>query len=172
MGGAFSLSLAWPSFVGVVPLVGGASCPSTYGRSLPPLDRASSLSGSCLSPSPPLSVFKQIRTGFGPSAAAAVKRHPGALVLLHPLVPHGFGPRDEGRWAGTDTAHAAGNDDVLQQVLVQEGDVPGLGHVRPPEPAAAAETHRGPDGENQDSSVFSSLGLQFRTTVRTRLCNF
>lgn len=157
--------------MGVVPLVGGASGPSTCGRSLPPLDRASSPSEGD-APSP---LFYQYLNGsgpgFGPSAAAAGKRHPGALVLLHPLVPHGFGPRDEGRRAGTDTAHAAGNDDVLQQVLVQEGAVTGLCHVRPPEPAAAAETHRGPDGENQDS-VFSSLGLQFRTTVRTSLCNF
>lgn len=72
---------------------------------------------------------------------AASEQQAGALVLLHPLVPHGLLPRAEAQ-PGTGAQDAAGHDDVLQQVLVQEGDVSGLGHV----PAAAAP-HRRPDGE-------------------------
>lgn len=47
-------------------------------------------------------------------AEAAAERHTGALVLLHPLVPHGFRPCDEG-WRARTTAppNAAGHDDVL-----------------------------------------------------------
>lgn len=75
---------------------------------------------------------------------AATEQQAGALVLLHPLVPHGLILRAEAR-PGPGAQDAAGHDDVLQQVLVQEGDVPGLGHV----PAAAAAAHRRPDGEEQ-----------------------
>lgn len=53
------------------------------------------------------------------------ERQAGDLVLVHPLVPHGLPPCPEGAGA----PHAAGHDDVLQQVLGPEGYVTGLGHV-------------------------------------------
>lgn len=81
------------------------------------------------------------------SECAATEQQAGALVLLHPLVPHGFVPCAEAQ-PGTGAQDAARHDDVLQQVLVQERDVSGLGHV----PAAAATPHRRPDGENRRAS--------------------
>lgn len=92
----------------------------------------------------------------------------GALVFVHPLVPHGLPPLAEGAGA----QDAAGHDDVLQQVLGQEGAVAGLGHVRPP--AAAAAPHGGADGENSSFPSSSSLCMfkfsrvQSRTRTRTR----
>lgn len=74
---------------------------------------------------------------------AAAEQQAGALVLLHPLVPHGLVPCAEAQ-SGTGAQDAARHDDVLQQVLVQERDVSGLSHV----PPAAATPHRRPDGEN------------------------
>lgn len=85
-------------------------------------------------------------------------RQAGALVLLHPLVPHGLIPCAEARSgpgprarAGAGAQNAAGYDDVLQQVLGPAGDVTGLGHV----PAAAAATYRRSDGENRTSTSAS-----------------
>lgn len=96
-----------------------------------------------------------------PSVSVSVKqqsRQAGALVLLHPLVPHGLVPCAEARpgpGPGTRTGaraqDAASDDDVLQQVLGPAGDVAGLGHV----PAAAAAPHRRPDGENHTSTSAS-----------------
>lgn len=87
-------------------------------------------------------------------------RQAGALVLLHPLVPHGLVPCTEARSGpgpgtrtGAGAQDAAGYDDVLQQVLGPAGDVAGLGHV----PAAAAAPHRWPDGENHTSTSATNI---------------
>lgn len=88
---------------------------------------------------------------------AAAEQQAGALVLLHPLVPHGLVPCDEA-WPGAGAQDAAGHDDVLQQVLGPERALAGLGHV----PAAAAAPHRRPNGESERPSwpsprVFTGL---------------
>lgn len=93
----------------------------------------------------------------------AAEQQAGALVLVHPLVPHGLVPCAEAR-PGAGAQDAAGHDDVLQQVLGQERAVTGLRHV----PPAAATPHRRPDGENERASSSSALPHSSQSTF----CSF